>query len=176
MEGYAMSKERLTLDTMLSAVDHFTQRWSKGIESNKAGRLLRYLLIRLYNESQGRMMNATITLAQTTLAKKLNISRPWIIELGKRLQEQGWLEHESPRIEYGLSGSTVWTIGRQMKRLLVMLNKSHQRPKQTQALSPVKKTQHFSPVYTDVKSISLPIMALKAIPLLQTWINRGGNQ
>ena len=68
----------LTLDQIWSATSTFTVKWSEGIESNKAHRVLHYLLCRLYDEGRGQLVNARLTLAQTTLSKKLGISRQWI--------------------------------------------------------------------------------------------------
>src|SRR5215212_400226 len=93
-----MGSSVLTLDQIWSATSTFSVKWSAGIESNKAHRVLHYLLCRLYDEGRGQLMNAQLTLAQTTLSEKLGISRQWIGEL------VGMLE-----------------------RLLVMLSKSRQR-------------------------------------------------
>src|SRR4026207_1649501 len=116
----------LALDTILSATDFFSTKWSQGIESNKAGRVLRFLVCRLYDEGRGQLVNAQLTLAQTTLSKKLGISRQWIGELVGRLAREGWLEHYSPKLPDGTNGSTIFRVGRMFKRLLVMLVRSNQ--------------------------------------------------
>src|SRR3712207_519122 len=47
-----------------------------GLESNTAHQVLHYLLCRLSDEGRGQLVNARLTRAQATLAKKLGISRP----------------------------------------------------------------------------------------------------
>ena len=49
-------------------------------------------------------MNAQLTLAQTTLAHKLGISRQWVGTLVQRLEETGWLIHTSEK----LAGRHQW--------------------------------------------------------------------
>jgi len=116
-----MGRGVLTLDQIWSATSTFTVRWSAGLESNKAHRVLHYLLCRLYDEGRGQLVNARLTLAQTTLSKKLGISRQWVGELVSRLERAGWVEHASQKLPDGTNGSTLWRIGCQLKRLLVML-------------------------------------------------------
>jgi hypothetical protein len=91
-------------------------------------------------------MNAYLTLAQDTLARKLGLSRQWIGELLARLQEAGWIEYYSPRTPDGLNASTIYRIGRQLKRLLVMLTKSRQKkpvksPEEQRLFSSCQKSQ-----------------------------------
>jgi hypothetical protein len=45
--------------------------------------------------------NLRLTLAQTTLAKKLGLSRQWVGEVVQRLDEAGWLVHVSPTFPDG---------------------------------------------------------------------------
>ena len=118
-----MGRGVLTLDQIWSATSTFTVRWSEGLESNKAHRVLHYLLCRLYDEGRGQLVNARLTLAQTTLSKKLGISRQWIGELVSRLEREGWLEHSSLKLPDGTNSSTIFRAGRMLKRLLVMLSK-----------------------------------------------------
>lgn len=175
-----MSGPTLTLDTILSAADFFTTKWSYGIESNKAGRVFRYLTCRLYDAGRGNLVNASLKLAQTTLAYKLSISRQWVGTLVSRLAETGWLLHESEKLPDGTNGSSVWRIGRQFKRLLVMLQKSTQRKSSIQ--KPAKRKWYFSPLSAKEKKIKeildkeqqLPSPEmLERIPLLKRWLGRG---
>jgi len=138
-----MGGSPLTLDQIWSATSTFTVKWSEGIESNKAHRVLHYLLCRLYDTGRGNLINAHLTLAQTTLSKKLSISRQWVGELVSRLDREGWIEHSSEKLPDGTNGSTVWRAGRMLKRLLVMLLKSRQR--KTPVSKPAKSRWHFSP-------------------------------
>jgi Mn-dependent DtxR family transcriptional regulator len=169
----------LTLDTIWSAAFHFTVKWSSHLQSNQARDLLKYLVTRLYDHSRGQLMNAQIELAQTTVARKLNISRQWVGELSHRLAETGWLEYSSEKLPDGTNGSSVWRIGRQLKRLLVMLAKSKQlkSPIKTDA----KSTWHFSPHPREKKILAIldkekeppSEKILEKMPLLKRWLARG---
>jgi hypothetical protein len=174
-----MGSDTLTLDQIWSATSTFTVKWSRGIESNKAHRVLHYLLCRLYDQGRGHLMNAQFSLAQTTVAKKLGISRQWVGTLVQRLEETGWLVHISEKLPDGTNGSTIWRAGRMLKRLLIMLTKSNRR--KTPILKPAKSTWHFSPLQREKETLSLlakekvlPAPSLIAkIPLLGTWLKRG---
>jgi hypothetical protein len=63
-----MGSDTLALDSILSATFHFTTKWSDHLQSNKARDLLRYVVCRLYDEGRGQLMNAHLSLAQTTVA------------------------------------------------------------------------------------------------------------
>jgi len=172
----------LTLDQIWSATSTFTVRWSAGLESNKAHRVLHYLLCRLYDEGRGQLVNARLTLAQTTLSKKLGISRQWVGELVSRLERAGWVEHASQKLPDGTNGSTLWRIGCQLKRLLVMLSKSRRGEKRGN--TPAKSTWHFSPLKREKAILSLlsneqelpSPRLLEKIPLLGQWLTRGKKQ
>src|SRR5215208_896818 len=139
-----MGGNTLALDSILSATFHFTTKWSSQLQSNKARDLLRYVVCRLYDEGRGQLMNAHLSLAQTTVAKKLGISRQWVGTLVHRLEETGWLVHTSEKLPDGTNGSTIWRAGRLLKRLLIMLTKSKQR--KTPMPKPAKSTWLFSPL------------------------------
>lgn len=169
----------LPLDRILSSASFFTTKWSQGIESNKARRVLHYLLCRLYDTGKGNLVNAELTFAQTSLALKLGISRQWIGVLVARLEATGWLEHHSPKLADGTNTSTVWRAGRMLKRLLVMLSKSRQR--KLPIKSDAKSTWHFSPLRREKEILSIltkenalptPQM-LDKMPLLKKWMERG---
>jgi Mn-dependent DtxR family transcriptional regulator len=169
----------LTLDQIWSATSHFSMEWSAGLESNKAHRVLHYLLCRLYDEGRGQLVNAHLTLAQTTLSKKLGISRQWIGELVSRLEQTGWIAHHSEKLPDGTNGSTVWRVGRLLKRLLVMLSKSRRGEKQGR--TPANTRWHFSPTKVE-KEISFILAKEKVlpapeviarIPMLKRWLERG---
>ena len=93
--------------------------------------MLPYLVCRLSDEGRGQLVNARLTLAQTTLRWKLGISRQWVGELVKRLEREGWLEHFSPKLPDGTNSSTIFRAGRKLKRLLVMHTKSRHRKSPT---------------------------------------------
>ena len=172
----------LALDTVLSATSYFVTKWSPGLKRNQSRDLLRYVVCRLYDEGRGQLMNTQLCLAQTTVARKLGISRQWVGTLVQRLEETGWLSHTSEKLPDGTNGSTTWRLGRLFKRLLVMLAKSHRR--KTPRPKPAKSTWHFSPLQREKEILSilakekaLPTPALIAkIPLLRTWLQRGKEQ
>lgn len=174
-----MGGDTLTLDQIWSATSTFTIKWSQGIESNKAHRVLHYLLCRLYDTSRGNLVNTSITLAQTTLSKKLGISRQWVGELVGRLEREGWVEHSSPKLPGGMNGSSIWRAGRMLKRLVVMLLKSNQRKNPKKSVA--RNTWHFSPLKREKELLSIlnkekepPCPALlERIPLLRVWLQRG---
>ena len=153
----------------------------RGFCSNKRRNhsVLHYLLCRLYDEGRGQLVNARLTLAQTTLSKKLGISRQWVGELVSRLKRAGWLEPSSPKLLDGTDGSSVWRVGRMLKRLLVMLGKSRRGDKRGN--TPAKSTWHFSPLRREKAILSLlskeqelphPRL-LEKIPLLGQRLTRG---
>jgi DNA-binding Lrp family transcriptional regulator len=174
-----MGSGALTLDTVLSATFYFVTKWSPGLKRNQSRDLLRYILCRLYDEGRGQLMNAQLSLAQTTLAHKLGISRQWVGILVQRLEAAGWIEHSSPKLADGTNGSTLWRVGRLLKRLLVMLTKSKRR--KTPMPKPAKSTWHFSPLKREKERLSFlakekapPRPALlERIPLLRVWLQRG---
>jgi len=107
-----MGGSALALDNILSAMFCFVDRWTPALSRNHSRDLLRFLLCRLYDEGRGQLVNAQLTLAQTTLAKKLGMSRQWIGELVHRLEAAGWIEHYSPTLPDGTNGSTIFRVGR----------------------------------------------------------------
>jgi Mn-dependent DtxR family transcriptional regulator len=174
-----MGGTTLTLDTILSATFHFTTKWSSDLQSNKARDLLRYLVCRIYDEGRGQLMNTQLTLAQTTLAQKLDMSRQWVGELVSRLNREGWIEHEAPKLPDGTNGSTMFRAGRMLKRLVVMLLKSRQRKSPTKL--DAKNPWHFSPLRREKEILSIlnkekeppKPEILERIPLLKQWMERG---
>jgi hypothetical protein len=169
-----MNGRVLALDVVLSAVFFFTGKWTPALKGNQSRDLLRFLLCRLYDQSRGDLGRAQLTLAQGTLARKLGLSRQWIGELLARLQEAGWIEYYSPRTPDGLNASTIYRIGRQLKRLLVRLTKSRQKKS---GKSPAKSTWRFFPLFKRKDSF-LPTKnpnpaIFDRIPPLREWLQRG---
>lgn len=169
----------LALDTILSASFHFVKQWNPELSRSASRDLLRFVLIRLYDEGQGQLVNAQLTLAQTTLARKLGISRQWVGVLLDRLQAAGWIEYGAPWVGPGMRGSTSYRIGRTLKRLLVMLTKSRRGKKPAKPVA--QSSWQFSPTKVEKKLLLIqgkenqpPSPALLArIPLLRTWLSRG---
>src|SRR5262249_52114521 len=132
---------------------HFVVKWSPELDRNKSRDLLRFMLIRLYDEGRGQLVNTQLTLAQTTLAKKLGLSRQWVGVLIQRLEGAGWIEHSSPTLPDGTNGSTTFWVGRQLKRLLVMLTKSTQGKKAVKL--PANSPWRFSPSKLEKRQIAI---------------------
>jgi DNA-binding Lrp family transcriptional regulator len=169
----------LALDTILSATGFFVGKWTSSLKRNQSRDLLRFLLCRLYDQSRGRLMVAEITLAQGTLARKLGLSRQWVGILLQRLQDAGWLEYHADILPDGMRSSCIFRIGRQLKRLIVMLTKAKPRKRPTK---PVAKCRWQSSPTKVEKRLSLtqqkeneppPPHLLMRIPLLGKWLERG---
>jgi hypothetical protein len=169
----------LALDNILSAAFIFTDKWSAGLSGNRARDVLRYLTCRLYDQGHGKMIGAHITLAQGTIARKIGISGKWCWELCQRLQAAGWIEYTAPRLPDGMRASCTFVIGRQFKRLLVMLIKSA-KPKKRQK-SVTNNPWKFSPSKEEKEMLLRhqkeneppPEQVLARIPLLRQWLTRG---
>ncbi len=169
----------LALDTILSASFHFVIKWSPELDRTMGRDLLRFLLCRLYDAGWGNLHAARLTLAQTTVARKLGLSRQWVGVLVQRLETAGWLEHYSLVLPDGTNGSTIWRIGRTLKRLLVMLAKSRCGKKATKLAA--KSTWRFSSTTVEKHLASIqerenkppPATLLVRFPLLRTWLERG---
>jgi DNA-binding Lrp family transcriptional regulator len=177
-----MGSGTLALDNILSAVFFFVGKWTPALSRNHSRDLLRFLLCRLYDQSRGQLMHGQITLAQGTLARKLGLSRTWTQVLVSRLQEGGWIEYAAPVLENGMRGSCSFRVGRQLKRLLIMLVKC--RKKKKPAKSAANSHWQFSPSTEEKKQTLIreaenapPKPELLArIPVLRLWLQRGEGQ
>lgn len=170
----------LVLDQVVSATFCHIEKWTPELTRNHSPYLLRFLLCRLWDEGQGKLLNTQIILAQGTLARKLGISRQWVFTLCQRLQEAGWIEYTAPFVAGGMRASCTFRIGRTLKRLLVMLQKY-----KTLKKSLINNRWKFSPSKL-VKETLLILQKQKErenkpptkeqcarIPLLNTWMDRG---
>src|SRR5262245_39003145 len=171
----------LALDVVLSACFFFTGKWTPALKRNQSRDLLRFLLCRLYDQSRGQLVHGQVTLAQATLACKLGLSRQWVGILLARLQEAGWIEYYAPVLDDGMRGSTIFRVGRQLKRLLVMLLKSkrHKTPTKSDAnqawqFSPSKEEKRHLQILKQETTPPKPEV-LKRIPLLKQRLERGEN-
>ena len=77
-----MGENLLPLGQLWSATSTFSITWSEGIESNQAHRMPHSGCRLLYDVGRGNLINTRLTVAQTTLAHKLGMSRQWV---GKRV-------------------------------------------------------------------------------------------
>jgi hypothetical protein len=169
----------LALDTVLAGAQFFVDKWSPDLGRNRSRDLFRFVLCRFYDAGRGNVHGAQFTLAQTTLARKLGLSRQWVGILLSRLQAGGWLEFYAPPLPDGTNGSTIFRPGRQLKRLLIMLLKSPRAKKP--APEPAKTRWRFLPSNEEKKLLSIrqkeneppPERILERIPLLRQWLTRG---
>jgi hypothetical protein len=112
-----MGRGVLTRNQIWSTTSTFLVKWSEGLDSNKAHRVLHYLPCRLSDEGRGQLVNAGLTLAQPTLAKKLGSSRYWVGKRVSRRQQAGWNAHHSSTLADGTNRSSVWRVRRLLQRL-----------------------------------------------------------
>jgi len=174
-----MRSRVLALDTILSAALYFAGKWQPTLKRNQSRELLRFLLCRLYDQGRGQLVGIELTLAQGTLARKLGLSRQWIGILLGRLQAAGWVECFAPTLDGGMKGSTVFRVGRQCKRLLLILLKAKPCKKPTK--SAANTHWQFSPTFLEKKHILLrqkeqtppSETVLAKLPLLRLWLGRG---
>src|SRR5262245_59331725 len=170
----------LALDNILSATAFFVGKWSPTLKRNQARDVLRFVICRLYDQGRGDLMVAQLTLAQTTVARKTGLSRQWIGILLGRLQEAGWLECYAPRLPGGMHGSTIFRVGRQLKRLVMTLRNSRAAKSPTQSAAHTR--WHFSPSHKEKKILQIQKREkeppkpelLHRIPLLRQRLERGG--
>src|SRR2546426_8188022 len=173
-----MGNRVLALDTILSATLYFAGKWQPELKRNQSRELLRFLICRLYDAGRGQLVGTHLTLAQGTLARKVGLSRQWIGILLARLQAAGWVECYAPTLDDGMKGSMIFRVGRQLKRLLVMLGKAKPRKMPTKSAAnthwqcsptPIEKKQ----ILIHQKEHELPSDTLLAkIPLLRLWLER----
>jgi DNA-binding Lrp family transcriptional regulator len=153
--------------------------WNPELRRNQSRDVLRFLICRLYDAGRGKLVGAQLVLAQGTLARKLGLSRQWVGILLARLEEAGWLECYSPVLDDGMRSSTMFRVGRQLKRLLMMLTKSKPRKKPTKSdakprwqFSPSKEEKRLFQILKQETEPPKPEMLAK-IPLLRRWMERG---
>jgi hypothetical protein len=146
-----MGSRVLALDTILSATQYFAGKWQPELKRNQSRELLRFLICRLYDAGRGQLAGTQLALAQGTLARKLGLSRQWIGILLARLRDAGWVECYAPTLDDGMRGSTIFRVGRQCKRLLIMLGKA--KPRKSLAKLAANTRWQFSPTHVEKKQI-----------------------
>lgn len=111
-DEYESEPQELT--TLLLATNHHLSTWSRGLESNKSWKILRYLICQMWDVTGGEIPTAQITLTQESLSRELGINKKWVNVLCKRLVKAEWVEYD---------GSDVWRAGPMLKRVVTLLNK-----------------------------------------------------
>jgi hypothetical protein len=93
--------------------------------------------------------------------------------------EAGWVEYYSPKLPDGTNSSTSFRVGRQLKRLLIMLTKSRTRKKPRKSddkerwqFSPLKELKKLLLIQEKEKEPPSP-ETLRKNPLLKRWLERG---
>lgn len=174
-----MGRGVLTLDTILSALNFHARAWSPDLIRTQARDLLRFLTLRLYSEGKGSLQGASLTISQGALADKIGVTREWCNRLLAQLKDEGWISYSSGRREGGLRTTCTYGIGNLMRRLLIMLTKSHlKKAKQKRVVKPPSQEFPFSTKKTSLfihqKEQKPPKLdTLSRIPLLRVWLGRG---
>ena len=113
--------QKLSLDTIVSALCYQLPRRSPKLRRNAAPYLLRGLVSKLYGAGKGNLWGAQVRASQAALAKDLGVSRQWTNALIQRLVSAGWLRYHAPRLPDGHFEVGFFKIGPQLQRLLSAL-------------------------------------------------------
>jgi hypothetical protein len=169
----------LSLDTILSATFFHAKKWNPDLVGSQARDLLRFLTIKLYAGSNGNLNTASLTISQSALAGKIEVTREWCNKLLASLKDAGWIHYTSTRRADGLRTRCTYTLGNVMRRLLVMLAKSHaKKAKQKRVVNsgsqffPFSMKKKFSFILEREQESPRPELLAK-IPLLKRWMGRG---
>ena len=128
----------ISLDQLISSSFHYLDKWTPEghqLKSNASFDVLRYLLCRLHDEGDGKVLQGHIELAQSTIAGKLGLSRQWINVLVGRLVDSGWLVATSTWTGENMRSSTCFSAGRSLRRLVCQLLGSMRKKPQKKAVN-----------------------------------------
>jgi len=172
----------LTLDTVLSATFFFAGKWTPTLKRNQSRDLLRHLLCRLHGASKGNLFRARIRASHANLGAELGLSREWTCKLGQRLQDSGWIQYRALRLPDGKFEVGVFSLGRQLKRLLCMLvgyRRPQHRVNGRSRSFPLLQTERDE-VFSFIKQKVLArerqppgSATIHRMPLLAAWLERG---
>jgi hypothetical protein len=125
----------IELDQLISSSFFYLDKWTpdEKLKSNAAFDVLRYLLCRLHDEGDGKVLISHIELSQGYIGQKLGLSRQWVNTLVSRLVDAGWLVATSTWTGERMRSSTCFSAGRSLRRLVCQLlgsmrKKLHKRP------------------------------------------------
>lgn len=124
----------ISLDSIANAATYFSGKWNPELKRNQSQQLLTLILDKLYwptraNIFRGNPFHARIQASHAALGETLELSRVWICKLTRKLRDAKWIETYAPRKPNGkYQEVTIYRPGKKLKKLLVMLLKSHQRP------------------------------------------------
>ncbi len=131
-------QEPLPLDQLISSSFFYLEKWSPdtiNLKSNAAFDVLRYLLCRLYEEGNGKPLQAHVELSQSTIGEQLGLSRPWVCEMVGRLVDGGWLVATSTWVGDNMRSSSCFSAGRQLRRLICYLLGSKRKKRHSRAVN-----------------------------------------
>jgi hypothetical protein len=163
----------ISLDSILSAAHHFAAKWAPLLKRSQAHRLLRLLLIKLYNAGRGNLHTALMRVSQETLAQQLGLSRRWVGVLLHRLERAGWITSHSGWADTNMRETSTFRAGRQAKRLLALL--LYRR--KSSIKSDANSRSQVAPPRRSIKDSSSPVRPLSEavlarLPLLRVWLSR----
>ncbi len=147
VQGRWQAPQPITLDQIISSSFFYLEKWSPdtiNLKSNAAFDVLRYLLCRLYEDGNGKPLQAHVELSHTTIGQRLGLSRPWVCEMVGRLVDGGWLESTSTWVGDNMRSSSCFSAGRQLRRLICHL------------LGSKRKKPHSKGVNDRLQSLPLP--------------------
>jgi hypothetical protein len=137
----------ITLDSIVSSAIFFSAKWNSELKRSQSRDVLRLIICKLYGSSRGSLFHSHVRCSHAAIADSLDLSREWTCKLIGRLREAGWLQTHAPRLPDGKQEITIFSPGRMLKRLLVMLLRSRQR----QHKSRVNETSQNFPTKEEVE-------------------------
>lgn len=175
----------LILDNILSSAFFFVSKWTPELTRNRSPYLLRHLLCRMHGASKGNLFHARIRASHASLGAELGLSREWTCKLGQRLQDSGWIDYRALRLPDGKYEIGCFRPGRMLKRLLCMLL-GYRKPKRrvndfSQSLPLLQKEREKLFSFARKRQLEIEQKPpsdeiLGKVPILKTWLERGGGQ
>jgi hypothetical protein len=131
---FSVSYPTISLDSIANSATYFSGKWTPELKRNQSQQVLTLLLNKFYwscrtNIFRGNPFHARVQASHAALAATLDLSREWTCKCIGRLRKTKWVETYAPRRPDGkLREVTIFRPGGKLKKLLVMLLKSTQRP------------------------------------------------
>jgi DNA-binding HxlR family transcriptional regulator len=128
----------LSLDTICNAFNYHSwqEKWTPAVKTGTTRDVGIAIISLLFGASKGALYHARARCSQAEIGKRCGISREWANDRLGILQANGWVRIHAPRRSNGTQEVSLYTIGRQLKRLLKMLLKSGQRRQPETQLQP----------------------------------------
>ena len=127
----------IELDQLISSSFFYLGKWTtdEKLKSNASFDVLRYLLCRLHDEGDGKVLQGHIELSQGYIGQKLGLSRQWVNTLVSRLVDAGWLVASSTWTGENMRSSTCFSAGRSLRRLVCQLLGSMRKKRQKKGVN-----------------------------------------